>query len=320
MAQEYQYDLRIKGPESSWEFSIPAGRTIIGRQAGCDLILENQQISRRHASLDCTPESLTLTDLNSSNGTLLKGQPLTPDVSATLTDGDHFQIGPFSLVVVRTPLETSPDDQPPITRQTHAISPAEKTPQVPPEQPPPPKEPPPASIPLDDDDSDWIVPTGLSTHSQTLINYLPDIYHSDFMSHYLGIFESILTPIEWVVDHFDLYLSPGTAPLEFLPWLAGWFQEPLDTTWNESQQRQLTSEAHMLYARRGTPWALTRILEIYTGVAPEIIDTQENLDPFTFIVNLPLAEGDIDPNLVQAIIDRYKPAHTTYELHFVTGR
>lgn len=326
MVQAHHLQFVIQGAGKTWEFPIPIGRTIIGRQPGCDLLLENPQISRQHAHLDCTLESLQITDLNSSNGTILNGQRLTPEVSTPLKPGDCLEIGPFTLMVNLVAGQAVSDSSQPETR---ASAPSPK-PDTPPRsaapgrtskgQPPPPKSPPPHAITPEDKQPEWFVPPGLSTHSQVLINYLPDIYHSDFMSRFLALFESIHTPIDWIVDHFDLFLSPGTAPDAYLPWLAGWFQIPFDNTWSSSQKRQLINEAQHLYARRGTSWALSRVLEIYTGVGPEIIDTGDDLPPYTFIVNLPLEQAEFDPNLVRAIIERHKPAHTTYELNFRPGR
>ena len=70
-----------------------------------------------------------------------------------------------------------------------------------------------------------------------LLSYLPGIYHTEFMSHFLAIFEAVLFPVEWQIDNFDLFLDPGTAPRNFLPWLANWFDIVFDSTWSEAQQR-----------------------------------------------------------------------------------
>jgi len=163
---------------------------------------------------------------------------------------------------------------------------------------------------------DLSLPPGLDYTSQKLINYLPGIYHTDFMSRFLALFESILTPIEWNIDNFDLYLDPGTAPESFLPWLANWYQVGFDSTWSEAQRRSLLSEARNLYARRGTKWALTRLLEIYTGRTPEIIEFDKNLAPYTFIVRLPMRAGEVNPELITRLIDANKPAYTNYALEF----
>jgi phage tail-like protein len=136
------------------------------------------------------------------------------------------------------------------------------------------------------------------------------------MSRFLGIFEATLVPIEWTIDNFDLFLSPDTSPQGFLPWLAGWFGLTFDSTWSDEKRRALLREAHQIYSRRGTHWALSRVLEIYTGEAPEIDDTGEKLEPFTFEVSLAQRKRDVDEGLIEALIDVHKPAHTSYKLKF----
>jgi len=136
------------------------------------------------------------------------------------------------------------------------------------------------------------------------------------MSRFLGIFESILAPIEWNIDNFDLFLSPSTCPSAFLPWLANWFEVIFDDTWNEKKRRDFLREAHQLYTRRGTKQALSRTLEIYTGVKPEIDDLAEDLEPHTFRIFLPLQAKEVSLGNVEVLINAHKPAHTAYELVF----
>ncbi len=160
------------------------------------------------------------------------------------------------------------------------------------------------------------MPPGLEIRSRRLLSYLPSIYHTEFMSRFLGIFETILTPIEWNIDNFDLFLDPGTAPADFLTWLAEWFDITFDPSWTEAQQRQLLREAHLIYARRGTRWALSRVLEIYTGHRPEIIDDDDALEPYTFSITLPVQAAQLGRDLIEHLIDAHKPTHTMYTLEF----
>jgi phage tail-like protein len=148
------------------------------------------------------------------------------------------------------------------------------------------------------------------------IQYLPDIYDTPFMKQFLAYLNHFTRPIEWTVDNFDLYLHPRTAPVGFLPWLAGWFDITFDQSWSEAQRRTLLGEAHQIYARRGTKWALSRVLEIYTGNAPEIDDSSDDLAPFTFTITLPVAEAEVNQTLVTRLINDQKPAHTAYKLRF----
>jgi phage tail-like protein len=327
VTQEYEFRLHVQGPETAWIFPVPRGRSIIGRQAGIDLVLDDQHVSRRHAQLDCTATECHITDLASSNGTRVDGVALTANVPRPLGHAAVITIGAFELAVQRLPIEVSRAGEPP-----PQPGPSERARPGPIEEPegadavrlaaaplppPPPSPPVPPSAPEAGAESP--VPPGLSIHSRHLMDYLPGAYHTDFMARFLGVFESILIPIEWTVDNFDLYLDPGTTPTGFLPWLAGWFEIALNPTWSEAQRRTLLAEAHRLYARRGTRWALARVLEIYTGFLPEIVDQGQDQEPFTFRVRLPVEAGALDRQSLERIVDANKPAHTTYTIVFDHG-
>ena len=345
---DQNFRLNITGPEGSRQQELSAGLLTIGRQVGNDLLLDNAQVSRSHARIACTQASCQITDLDSSNGTYLNGEKLAPQVPVDLNPGDILRIGPFELAFEAyeaprpEPVEAAepepqpeePSGQPEAQEQPEAQAQPEAKKQPEPQPaagkqpareksraqkaPPPgrtPPPPPPAAAAPRPDPSE-LVPPGLSLRSQRLIHYLPGIYQTDFMERFLGIFEAILTPIEWTVDNFDLFLSPASAPAEFLGWLGNWYQASFDSTWSESQRRQLLADAHRIYARRGTRWALSRVLEIYTGAVPEINDLDENLEPFTFKVHIPIRQSETHPKLVEALIDAHKPAHTTYQVSY----
>src|SRR5262249_20921237 len=66
----------------------------IGREPGCELVLEGKAsdlVSRRHARIELQPSGATITDLGSSNGTLLNGQLL--EAPQPLRVGDRIQMG-----------------------------------------------------------------------------------------------------------------------------------------------------------------------------------------------------------------------------------
>ncbi|MEI8165584.1 MAG: FHA domain-containing protein, partial [Chloroflexales bacterium] len=82
VAQSYQLD--PKNPQVT-----------IGR-AGCDIVLDNPQVSRFHAQLDQAAGGAVLRDAGSTNGTFVNGQRLSGP--HTLRPGDVIQIGAFKLV------------------------------------------------------------------------------------------------------------------------------------------------------------------------------------------------------------------------------
>lgn len=324
---DYIIRLIIEGPEGTSSFVVPAGSITMGRQAGNEIHLNDSMVSRQHARLDCSDTGCTITDLGSANGTFLNEERLAANTPFPLTDKAVIKIGPFRLVYEQTQIviaaaePVEPVRKPPArtaekekekeakkgkdAAATNGHAPAMGVPTMPPSRPPTPEEP---------DYSE--PPPGLAKESDRYLQYLPGIYQNEFMGKFLGMLEAILAPIEWNVDNFDLFLDPKTAPPEFLPWLESWFSIPFDSTWTDEQKRDVVREAAMLYSRRGTRWALTRALEIYTGVKPEIDDQDPTLDDFTFSVNIPLKEAVVKRELVENLINSYKPSHTVYKLSF----
>ncbi len=68
---------------------------LLGRVAGCDLVIDDSKASRKHARLIVASGVVEIEDLGSSNGTLLNEKPVTRRV---LRDGDRVQIGKSVLV------------------------------------------------------------------------------------------------------------------------------------------------------------------------------------------------------------------------------
>jgi pSer/pThr/pTyr-binding forkhead associated (FHA) protein len=68
-----------------------AGRTLIGRDAECDIQLLDPSVSRKHACvLELDDGSVIVRDLKSHNGVLVRGQRLT---EAVLSQGDQLIVG-----------------------------------------------------------------------------------------------------------------------------------------------------------------------------------------------------------------------------------
>jgi phage tail-like protein len=314
--------LTASGPDVDRVIELPEGATLIGRQPGVGLVLPDKLVSRQHARIECEAEQCRITDLESSNGTRVNGEAIQPGVPATLEDGTLIEIGPYRLVfeIMEIELPTAAEEVA-AAHVSEAEAPEGETADSEPDIVPALSG---GSRPPTDGGSrselippgSYEPPPGLDIHSRRLISYLPGIFQNDFMQRFMGIFEAILTPIEWNIDNFDLFLAPGTAPSDFMPWLANWFVLTFDSTWSEAQRRQLMAEAHQIYARRGTPCALSRVLEIYTGERPLIDDQSQELEAHTFRVTLPVASGLVNVDLVKALINANKPAHTSYSLHF----
>ena len=73
--------------DQRWTLDRPL---VLGREAGCDIIIQDRQVSRFHARLTPTPEGIILEDLGSKNGTYYDGKLLNNPI--ILQDGDQFEI------------------------------------------------------------------------------------------------------------------------------------------------------------------------------------------------------------------------------------
>lgn len=82
------------GPRQGEHFSVTLPCTI-GRK-GCDLILDDHRISRRHAQLKIIENKLIIEDLGSKNGTKVNGETV---ASKRLIPKDLISIGPINLII-----------------------------------------------------------------------------------------------------------------------------------------------------------------------------------------------------------------------------
>jgi hypothetical protein len=77
-------------------YPVAMGSTVIGRGEQATLRLPDVGISRRHARLDFDGAQVVLTDLGSTNGTMVNGQRVS---AVALNPGDMIQIGTTTLTL-----------------------------------------------------------------------------------------------------------------------------------------------------------------------------------------------------------------------------
>ena len=94
-----------ENPAQRWRLDAP--ETIIGRHAGADITLPLPRLSRRHARITRTETGFTLTDLGSTNGTFINGNPLPPDTPHRLIGGDEIVLGGSVSLRFEDPEETA---------------------------------------------------------------------------------------------------------------------------------------------------------------------------------------------------------------------
>ncbi len=85
---------------AAWLYPIrPESTSVIGRGESADLALEQASISRAHAEIRARGEAITITDLESHNGTRVNGVRLV--APHTLAAGDVINVGDVTLVFYR---------------------------------------------------------------------------------------------------------------------------------------------------------------------------------------------------------------------------
>jgi phage tail-like protein len=113
------------------------------------------------------------------------------------------------------------------------------------------------------------------------LRYLPAVFaaepsSADFTARFLSLFDTTVRAIERGVDAearlFDPAAAPaervGTAPIDFLSWLASWVGITFDRSWSEARRRRFLKNAGRLFARRGTVGGLRQQLLQVLGWEP----------------------------------------------------
>ncbi|HEV2253451.1 MAG TPA: FtsK/SpoIIIE domain-containing protein [Streptosporangiaceae bacterium] len=84
----------LQGPDAGQRVPLPSGNFTIGRGNGCDLVLSDTLVSRRHVRLFLAPGSAELFDLGSANGITLNEEPV---ARGSWLPGDRLRIGDTML-------------------------------------------------------------------------------------------------------------------------------------------------------------------------------------------------------------------------------
>lgn len=98
MNQEIKILFR-KGNQGWQELTLLKKTYLIGRAQECDLVLDDQEVSRHHAHLNFEQGQVFLVDLNSSNGTFVDGRKIQPQQPYPLPPGKMVMIGTYTIQV-----------------------------------------------------------------------------------------------------------------------------------------------------------------------------------------------------------------------------
>ncbi len=86
----------VKDGKIESEAALKPGRTVVGREEGCQIRIPVASVSRKHCELSDESGLLKIRDLDSSNGTFVNNKKVG---EAELTPGDVLNIGGYTFVV-----------------------------------------------------------------------------------------------------------------------------------------------------------------------------------------------------------------------------
>ena len=334
--------IRVQRPGIKVRDFQPATPTVsIGRSPENDLVLNALQVSRRHAVLEIETHRAMLTDLGSTTGTYINKQRLQPNQPQPIPEGARIGIGPFILEYERLatqpadlaqPSPSEPTNQPdgatstvpaqeqaaPATTKPSSSEPTNQpdgaTSTVPAQEqaaPPSAVEPPPRVL---DRRQSYLPPR--DPNSRFLDN-LPIIFHdNEFLGRYLRIFEAIWEPLEWRQDHIHMYFGARTSPQEMLGWMESWFGLSLFDDIAPERRRVFLANAAEIYRWRGTSYGLARVIEVCTGLTPQIHNEPSQPYVFRVILTKPANDHTNYDAIVDRLIQTHKPAYAGYILEF----
>src|SRR5437870_2026924 len=101
--------LLVIGKDFVATYPLPeTGEVIIGRSRESGVHLQFQTISRRHAAIRLGPEKMLLRDLDSANGTFVRGRRLDANEEVTIARDEVFELGSAMMIVQRRAVPLRP--------------------------------------------------------------------------------------------------------------------------------------------------------------------------------------------------------------------
>lgn len=119
----------------------------------------------------------------------------------------------------------------------------------------------------------------------TWMKYLPEVYQGEkgeFLERYLSVFQTIYDDMEERIRSDAMHLDLQAAAPEFLEWLSGWLCAGNSHLWKPERLKAYLRPGAALYHSLGTPGALVRMVELYTGEQPYIREAGPEDNPHLF--------------------------------------
>jgi DNA-binding winged helix-turn-helix (wHTH) protein len=83
------------------EIPLAEGENVLGRDSDAAAWIDVYSVSRRHARIVVSGDRATLEDLDSKNGTFLRGEPVSGPKPVAMSDGDEIRIGTVVMTLRR---------------------------------------------------------------------------------------------------------------------------------------------------------------------------------------------------------------------------
>lgn len=168
--------------------------------------------------------------------------------------------------------------------------------------------------------------------NSSFVGFLPEMYsicrgQNNFFERFVGIYQSMYMDMNNKIENIPILFSPSKVDKKFLYWLADWFSLKDAAIWGEDRLRNVLREIVNLYKLKGTRGTISRIVELYTGYTPYIIEKHdieetelydhmtkdidelygENVYYFTVVVSEKAVKSSEDYVSLIKIINRFKP-------------
>ena len=160
----------------------------------------------------------------------------------------------------------------------------------------------------------------------------PQVYQADndFLQRYLSIFSTMYQEFQEEIDALPELLDVDTAPEALLPMFARWLGLETDEALFSSEElRRLLKAAPELMARKGTKWAVEKVVKLFVEEPVYIVERNLLLSdkrhseelygttPYDFTV---MVGRKMDEKLrlrLKFLIDQFRPARSRYRIIFL---
>jgi len=103
---ESYYLLVLSGAEIGRRCPLSRGLNAIGRGEDCEITISDESVSRKHMQIEWEDENVWVSDLSSTNGTVINGKEVS---RRSIREGDVLRVGDISLRFNRGSLHKTPD-------------------------------------------------------------------------------------------------------------------------------------------------------------------------------------------------------------------